>query len=282
MGESEGESSRFHWLSSPQWAGIRALAAIFAGVITLAGFVFTVVHSGSVQRPARSLEIRRLNESLVLYTSDAFIPELELRYQGRELDNLVQTLISVNYTGQETIQPEEWLAPLKISLTDNAPILFAQVHRTDPGSLRSDLSLTYDSSGIQIEPLLLNPDDSIQILFLRGGGRAAQLEVQTRIEGIHDVNVRDEFASMWSDPSIYFFIFLTALFVMAVSFGFARAFKSFMTTLGYSAGRWTVLTAFLLTFAVGASLVIWMFAETVDMTGVMIDRAYTGALLGLE
>jgi len=183
------------------------------------------------------------------------------------------TTIRIKNTGKETIQTQDWLTPLSISLSDKANIAYARVSTT-PSSLVA--KLTYNQDSFQIEPLVLNSEDTLVVTLIRVGARLSKIENRTRIAGIHDVTVKDSAKDMLANESSYAFIFFVIVFVLIIGFMVATSFRFFLVSIGLRAGRWTVLLVFTLTLIAQVVVIVWMYTYVTDLSQALADVIYNG------
>ncbi|MBD8575006.1 hypothetical protein IFU04_12220 [Pseudomonas syringae] len=91
-------------------------------------------------------------------------PEIRVSYQDKDISSGSLLTISISNTGQIPVKREEFDSPIKIHLSDNSSIISQKVIGSTPENLSAYTRTVAD--GIAIEPLLLNPNDSLTIQIL--------------------------------------------------------------------------------------------------------------------
>ena len=105
-------------------------------------------------------------------------------YEGRRLDDLWLIAVEVENSGNLPILPADYERPLKITFEGGTEVLRADLAGTTPAGI--DMVPSVAGGEVELEPVLLNPGDSVSFSVLFAGrGRAPSLE--GRVVGVGQV-----------------------------------------------------------------------------------------------
>lgn len=130
------------------------------------------------------IEYRIISESSIarVATKDAW-QDLKYEYKGQAVEEGKIFSLQIHNAGTAVINREDFDSPLKIQIKDKGLILGARVVASEPEELGQEVNLSIDEGGVEIAPLLLNPNDSILIELLTSGETAIS-KISARISGL--------------------------------------------------------------------------------------------------
>jgi hypothetical protein len=109
---------------------------------------------------------------------------------GTPVPNAFLSVLLLSNTGSKPIASTEFEAPLEIrTAASGTKIVRSQVASTAPTDLRPTVASTEDA--VSVQPLLLNPKDSVKLTVLTSGPQPTFL-VRSRIAGVKTVEVTDK------------------------------------------------------------------------------------------
>lgn len=110
---------------------------------------------------------------------------LQVLFDGQEVENAYSTVMSIVNNGNVPIKSDEFERPISISMGEGK-FLSVEIKDTNPKSLHAAISFRSDLS-FTIEPLLLNPGDSIQVSMLATTDKLNP--PNARIVGINEIGL---------------------------------------------------------------------------------------------
>lgn len=114
------------------------------------------------------------------------IPDLQVSIDGSIIESPYLTTIKISNSGSKSIPSSSFESPVELRVSDNAKVVRARVTSTQPEDIRAEVSLKENT--LLIEPILLNPKDSLTISIITSG-KAPLVSPRARISGIPKVTV---------------------------------------------------------------------------------------------
>jgi hypothetical protein len=154
------------------------------GIVTL-GLTYRAYRS---QRAITRLEY-------VVITNTKLLPgrlanELKVSHQGWSvIEDPSLTIIRIVNTGNRAIPADDFETPLSVTLAGVKEIASATCTASRPSGLRPEPEI--DANHVRIAPLLLNPDDMIELQVL-SAGQASEVTVGGRITNLVDIVPRSD------------------------------------------------------------------------------------------
>jgi hypothetical protein len=105
---------------------------------------------------------------------------VEILFDGTPVTEVRLVILTVECLGNEPIQSSDFERPLRFYWSEPARILSAEIIASNPKNLRPIIKV--GANEIVVEPLLLNPEDGLQMKVLID--QAAKLSVDGRIVGV--------------------------------------------------------------------------------------------------
>lgn len=113
---------------------------------------------------------------------------LQILVAGQPLTDAYASTLIVKNSGAKPILASDFEGPLDIASNGRTTLLWAQVSQTKPKSLTPVVSI--EKNKVRLQPLLLNPGDSISLYLLNSDGKPA-FSAAARVAGISDVLVTE-------------------------------------------------------------------------------------------
>lgn len=161
-------------LRDPVWQFIGAVLALVAAVITLIA-----------QKTRKRLSYEVVARTPLITIKDELVDRLRVLYEEKPVENPSLVVLTLTNTGNAPIEPQDFKGSLSISLSSPSVILTAGVTETDPPGL--NVCHRISGSQLLVEPLLLNPGDSISLKMLVGECHGP-LKVDARISGVKAID----------------------------------------------------------------------------------------------
>lgn len=137
-----------------------------------------------LRRRKKRLSYEIVSSNSLLSMRDELGRNLEIKYGGREVENVHLVNVKVYNSGNVPIKSDDFERRLSLDFGDGARVLSSEVRSTDPESL--DLSHTDDLNKISFEPVLLNSKDSFSVKALVSEYEG-DLSVDARIVGVSSI-----------------------------------------------------------------------------------------------
>lgn len=140
----------------------------------------------------KSLSYEVLWRAPLLNVRGAARKKLEVFYEGKPVGEAELIILRIWNSGHIPVNAGEFLSPLSVKFNPTAEVIATGVTETMPGDLEERLKgkpliAGAENAMVQINPILLNPDDSItlQLVVRKAVGRIA---VEGHVQGISKVN----------------------------------------------------------------------------------------------
>jgi hypothetical protein len=119
---------------------------------------------------------------------------VEILFNHRSINDAYLIILRIWNSGNIPIRPYDYLGPIKFDFGEEAEVLGFKVLETVPSTLKTITRLQFDNNQVALEPLLLNPSDSIkiQVLTTRFAGKISiigriielnEIELETDVVG---------------------------------------------------------------------------------------------------
>jgi hypothetical protein len=116
-----------------------------------------------------------------------------LLVDGLAAKSVLVYFYSISNTGQDPIRPDDYIQPIQVSVEDPWELLTVETESSSPPNLKVTWTRVATST-FEMEPVLLNPEDTIQtLLFMTSpAGIEGVLEPKwtARIANVHSLDVR--------------------------------------------------------------------------------------------
>lgn len=157
---------------------IYALGLTILGLLTLLATVAVPFVSLRRERPRKGLAYSLRIVPLAFVRADVH-ERIQLSFDGRPVPLAVLVTLRVRNSGNTPILPNDFQGPLTVALADS--LLDLRIDCTDPVELSPVTKV--DAGTVTVEPLLLNPGDSFDLLFILDDA-SDRPNVSARIAGI--------------------------------------------------------------------------------------------------
>jgi hypothetical protein len=154
---------------------------------TLAG-VMVPVWLWQAELASKALTLRLISTASLTPQGDATLDGVEVSFEGAPLKNPALSIIELSNTGTRPISAADFEAPIELSATSPATIVQARLKSARPLDLAPVLSIS--AGKVRIAPLLLNPDDNLQLVVLTSNAPAS-FSTRARIAGVSHIPVSD-------------------------------------------------------------------------------------------
>ena len=168
---------------------------------------------------SRSLSLRLASSLGLQSEAKTSIPDLELRIDGRKLENPHLSILSLTNDGSRPISASDFETPIQIIVGEKTEIVRARISSTMPEDLHGEV--TSSNARIELNPLLLNPKDVVELAIVTSGD-SPTFSVRSRINGISRIAYQDDTRKKvsWATAVVLFALSLSAMILYAV-FGVA-------------------------------------------------------------
>jgi hypothetical protein len=193
---------QFDFLRDPLWQFVGVVVAIFAIIIPIWYY----------RRPIKSLNYDVVvNNQLI--TSDVqkeVNSKLRVLYDNRDVMDLRLVVIKIFNSGNSPITPSDYETPIGFNLGSEGNILEVSILNVQPSNIQP--KMTYSNNRLLIDPLLLNPKDSITIKVLLDK-IAGNISADARISGVKSI---DRYSTETNPGKIFLRVFIDVLTRMVV------------------------------------------------------------------
>ena len=164
-------------------------------------------------RNAHSLRVRIVSQIALQPFAAGSISKLQLTFNGDPLMSPYLSVLELSNNGTKPILRNDYEKPIEIVISNDAIVKFVEVSGAKSRSLEPKYKLT--ENVVQIEPLLLNPDDVVAISILTSGV-VPKFTTKGRVANIAALSI-DEASIQNNGISGYAVVFrLIAAFLLAV------------------------------------------------------------------
>lgn len=154
------------------WTFVGSFLALIAIIIAI------VTHH--VQKRKKRILIETIT-AVPLIRAVGEIDELEVKFQGKKIDNALLVIFKISNVGNTPIPADDYEAPIQLKFDDSINILNANFVSSSPENIPADI--TSNGNRATIAPRLLNSGDNVSYKVLLAGSDAS-FEVFGRISGV--------------------------------------------------------------------------------------------------
>lgn len=152
-------------------------------------------------------------ESILSESNLDNIESLGITFDGKKIEQAQITVLSISNTGTLPIEKSDFSTPLTISSNQKSKFLSAILTKTIPEGINTKVTIVKNI--VEIEPLLLNPNDSLSIRLITSGEKVSPKPI-ARIKGvasIQQLNINNSKIS----PKVVIFLLIN---ILVVSLGY--------------------------------------------------------------
>lgn len=146
------------------------------------------------------------------YTSSA-ISGLRVSIDGHEIDDPYLTVVDILNDGARPIAATDFESPMEIRVAEGVKIVRHYLTAKHPKDIEPTISEA--SGALRIEPLLMNPNDSLTVALVTSGGMPV-FSARARISGIPSVVLEDR--STTPPPTAYTWYQVIAAFALLTTY----------------------------------------------------------------
>ena len=114
---------------------------------------------------------------------------IQLLVDGKSLDSPYVSVLELSNSGSKPIVTSDFEGPVRISTASPSSLL--KVRTTSPTPLSLEPSVSLAEGVISLQPLLLNPGDTIRIIVVAGNSKP-MFAARARVAGVAEINIVDE------------------------------------------------------------------------------------------
>lgn len=133
-----------------------------------------------VDQKSKSISIEVVSSTNLTPIKNNNFEGLELKFNGKNIDNLFLQVIEIENTGSKPIPASDYEGLISISFGHGAEILSVNPDKFVPSDLHPVIA--FDDKAFEIKPLLLNSGDLMRFSFLTGNAKPV-LQTRARIAG---------------------------------------------------------------------------------------------------
>lgn len=178
------------------WRFFATLLAAIAGVVV-------PVFLWQFDLASRSISVR-LVSSVALQSDVGFsVQGLQLVLDGVTIESPYLSILQLINDGVKPIAASDFEAPLEIRINTERKFVRAGVLSTQPSGIPA--ALVSESGVVKLQPLLLNPKDSLNFVLLTSGGQPV-FEPHARVAGVEKILYEDTTARQkgWPRALLYY------------------------------------------------------------------------------
>jgi hypothetical protein len=169
------------FVGSPIFIGVLAAAALMVGLATLTATVGVPFVVYRLQRRRKSLAYSGTAAPLATVRSEVR-GRVQVLVNGKPVENASVLTLRFRNNGNQVIGVDDFEAPIQIRFPTAVSVLEPSAGEVEPWDL--NLQVTPTDDGALVAPLLLNPGDRFDIMFLLDGSAATKPSVSARVAGV--------------------------------------------------------------------------------------------------
>ncbi|WP_445286543.1 hypothetical protein [Variovorax atrisoli] len=163
----------------------RGNASLLIGGIGIVASVLVPLWLWRADLQAKSISIHVLSAT-ALQQPWSGLDNLQVTLDGVQVKDAVVTTFQVINDGAKPIPASDFESAIRLHVGEKSKVVRAQVSDSAPKEL--PVVLQSDSSSVSVQPLLLNPGDSIKILLITSNGLPT-LSTSGRIAGVSSIGL---------------------------------------------------------------------------------------------
>lgn len=159
--------------------------SVWVGLILALLGVFVPIGIAFVEAPTNELVVEWVStDNLVSNTGQG--SDLKVFFGQKLVEEPKLVKVQIKNNGTEPIKKTDFDTPLQLEVALGATLLKASISSTIPDSIPAEVSI--ESNALQLKPLLLNPEDTLNISIIISG-EIEDLTVLGRIANIHNLEL---------------------------------------------------------------------------------------------
>lgn len=162
----------------------------FIGVIIACVTLLITVILYFLQKHKKGLSYEILSSSSLLTSKEKLEGKIKILYNEQEVQNVNFLEIKVLNTGNIGISASDYERPLRFIYSSEAKILTAEIIKSEPESLTTDLTIFQNE--IVIQPILMNSKDYLVIKAIVSNSIDQEFIVDGRIKDVKDIKKQGE------------------------------------------------------------------------------------------
>ena len=163
------------------WKFFATLLAAVAGVVV-------PILLWQLDLSSRSLSMRLVTSIALQPETGPSVQDLQVVLDGVKLESPYLSTLELTNDGSKPISTSDFEVPFEVRLSQNQRVVRARISSTQPSAIPG--SLVIDKQAVKLQPLLLNPKDSLTFAIITSGG-SPTFEPHARISGISKVLYED-------------------------------------------------------------------------------------------
>ncbi len=193
-----------NFINSPSWPFWGVVVTILTIVVPF------LIYYWQKQRKKISFDILSENQLLTTQEWEDLKEKLQVLYEGQPIRSICFLMIKIFNSGNVPIIKEEYEVPINIYTGEDSTILSEATIKKEPEDLPIGI-LSKGKNSISLQPILLNPKDSITLKILVSDFSRTSLKIYGRIAGVKHIER--------VGPTRGQSLFLTILGLIIVGFG---------------------------------------------------------------
>lgn len=185
---------------------------------TLAGIVVPILLWQS-DHASRSLSVRLVSAVALQPEKNPSVEDLQITLDGVKIESPYLSTLELTNDGSKSISANEFESPLEIRVAENSQVVRARIEHSQPNGIPG--TLVSDKNIIKLQPLLLNPSDTLTLAIITSGGQPIFVP-QARIAGVSKVLYEDTTTKKngWKQAAFFLSLatFSTVLYFLASAY----------------------------------------------------------------
>jgi len=172
----------WQFLRDPMWQAI-------AAAIGLVGIATSIILGAVVyllQRRRKQLGYRVLARTRVISVEEQVQEEVVIAFRGALVRDVHLVMVELVNSGNQPIVPDDYHRPLRIDLGEGSRVLSVDVAESKPEGIGASPSLAESRGAVEINPVLLNPGDSLRLKMLVSQF-SGSVDVSGRVVGVKEI-----------------------------------------------------------------------------------------------
>ena len=165
------------------------------------------------QRNRTKLTYEVISRQAILSAEEEHEGKLQVLYDGEEVKDVRIIVLKLRNSGNTSIKPSDHIDCIKIKTGENSKILSVDVPSVEPEGLRAEIKISEARDHIRLEPLLLNPKDSITIKLVVSNLK--KTKITCRIAGVQSIQQLDAFSGQYVYFALSFIFMIVGMIVLA-------------------------------------------------------------------
>ncbi len=168
---------------------------------------------------SRGISVRLISSVEIQPLKSPAMSELQISVDGLKLEAPFISTIELRNDGSKPISASDFESALEVGVNDGIRIVRARIASSQPSDIRGDLA--FEAHVLKLQPLLLNPNDSLTLAVISAGGNPV-FTPRARIVGINKIAFEDATKTSSRTKAIALYLPLSLLtFVLNTIFALA-------------------------------------------------------------